>query len=187
MEHQPILALAEMCERIAALKLLPRTGWLQRGVAAAESVADHSFGVALLALLVGDSVAGVDRGRLLAIALLHDLSEVLVGDLPASARRLIGAEVKREAERAALAELVAAFPARAEYMALWEEYTSGASREARLVKALDRIEMLAQTLSYERAGSRTLDEFWRDVGDGWDEEFPELRELALLVAERRPC
>ena len=55
----------------AALKLLPRTSWLQRGVAHAESVAEHTFGVAVLALLIGDSVTGLDRGRTLALALLQ--------------------------------------------------------------------------------------------------------------------
>src|SRR5258706_9276013 len=59
-------SLLSLYSQVAALKLLPRTGWLQRGVSGAESVAEHIFGVAVLALLVGDSVAGVDRGKLLA-------------------------------------------------------------------------------------------------------------------------
>src|SRR5262245_79959 len=48
-------SLLSLYSQVAALKLLPRTGWLQRGVSGAESVAEHIFGVAVLALLVGDS------------------------------------------------------------------------------------------------------------------------------------
>lgn len=174
--------LAELYERALMLKLLPRSGWLQRGVARPESIADHAYGVALLALLVGDAVGGLDRERLLAIALLHDLGEALLTDLPASARRLIGPAAKQEAERRALAELLAGAPAREEYEELYAEYAAGASREARLVKALDRIEMLAQALAYERAGNRALGEFWRDAAAGW-EEFPLLGALAAHLIE----
>jgi hypothetical protein len=46
--------------------------------------------------------------------------------------------------------------------------------------------MLAQALAYERAGSRALSEFWRGVEDGWDEEFPLLRETALFLHSQRP-
>jgi putative hydrolases of HD superfamily len=171
--------------QIATLKLLPRTGWLQRGVHNAESVAEHTFGVATLSLLIGDTIDGLDRGKLLAIAMLHDLAEVLMSDLPASAKRFIGAALKHDAERSALEEMLANLPNRAEYLALWDEYARGCSREARLVKGIDRIEMLAQALAYERAGNRALGEFWEDIEDGWGDEFPILRELAAEIMERR--
>lgn len=182
MEAQ-IATLYELQSRLMTLKLLPRTGWLQRGQRDPESIAEHSFAVAALALLVGDLIPGIDRGRLLAIALLHDIAEALIGDLPASARRLFGAGAKHEAERKAMAELFAGLPSADEYLALWEEYAAGDSREARLVKALDRVEMLAQALAYERAGARSLGEFWEDR-NGWSEEFPLVRALAdQLFAE----
>ena len=176
--------LLALYQQIIALKLLPRTGWLQRGVARPESVAEHSFGVVALALLVGDAVGGLDRGRLLAIAVLHDMAEALMSDLPASATRFLGADVKHDAERRALEELFARMPAAAEYLALWEEYAAGSSREARLVKGLDQVEMLAQALAYERSGSRALAEFWPG-GAGWSDEFPILRQLAEQLAALR--
>jgi putative hydrolase of HD superfamily len=135
-------------------------------------------------MLVGDQQPGIDRGRLLAIALLHDIAESLIGDLPASARRLFGAEAKRAAERRAMIEMFVGMPQADEYLDLWDEYCVGGSKEARLVKAMDHLEMLAQALSYERAGSRALDEFWEDAGDKLS-EFPLVRALAdKLYAER---
>lgn len=183
MEAQ-IATLYELQSRLMTLKLLPRTGWLQRGQRDPESIAEHSFAVAALALLVGDLIPGIDRGRLLAIALLHDIAEALIGDLPASARRLFGAGAKHEAERKAMAELFAGLPSADEYLALWEEYAAGDSREARLVKALDRVEMLAQALAYERAGSRAMGEFWGEA-NGLGAEFPVVRTLTERLCAAR--
>ena len=176
--------LVSLFSRLASLKLLPRAGWMQRGVAQPESVAEHTFGVATLALLIGDMYPALDRGRLLAIAQLHDMAEALLGDLPASARRLLGAEAKHAAERRAAEELFGSLPRGGEYLALWDEYARGASPEARLVKALDRIEMLAQALAYERAGSRALTEFWDDAEAGWPDEFPILGRMAAELIAR---
>lgn len=176
-ERQTALVVA-LHTRMLSLKLLPRTGWLQRGVAQVESIAEHTFGVASLALFVSDLEPALDRGRVLTIALLHDLAEALIGDLPASARRLIGADIKQQAERNAMRELLDGLPQAEEYLALWSEYAQLRSPEARLVKALDRIEMLAQALAYERAGSRMMGEFFEDADEGWSDEFPAIRALA---------
>jgi putative hydrolases of HD superfamily len=186
MDARVLDALIDTGPKLGALKRLPRTGWLQRGVADPESIAEHSYAVAMLALLAGDAVEGIDRERLLRMALLHDYAEALMGDLPASAKRLIGPRAKHEGERRAMLELLAGFPAGESYIALWQEYCDGRSREAQLLKALDRIEMLIQALEYERAGSRLMDEFWEDAELGWPEWAPALRELALLLQARRP-
>lgn len=183
MDDQTFAALATLQGQIQTLKLLPRTGWLQRGLRDVESIAEHSFGVATLALIVGDLHPGMDRGKLLAIALVHDLAEALVSDLPASASRLIGKAAKHEAERKAMLEMLGALPRGESYIELWEEYSQGGSPEARLVKALDRLELLGQALAYERNGARGLAEFWEEVA-GWGEEFPVVRALAdQLCAE----
>ncbi|NJL34188.1 MAG: HD domain-containing protein, partial [Chloroflexaceae bacterium] len=129
-------------------------------------------------LFVGDQVPDIDRGRLLSIALLHDMAEALFGDLPVGARRYFGIEAKHEAERLAMQELLSEVPNAAEYLELWDDYAARASREARLVKQLDRLEMLAQAAAYERAGNRNMDEFWQDFDEGWSEEFPIIQELA---------
>lgn len=170
--------------RLLALKLLPRTGWLQRGQAHAESIAEHSFGVASLALFVGSQTPHIDQGRLLAIALLHDMAEALFGDLPVGARRYFGADQKQEAERRAMCELVQDVPGADYFMQLWDEYAERSTREARLIKQLDRLEMLAQALAYEQTGNRAMVEFWQDIDEGWSDEFPLVRELAEQIKNR---
>ncbi len=185
MDNQREHTVLHLYHRLLALKLLPRTGWLQRGIANVESIAEHSFGVASLALIIGDMQPDLDRGRLLAIALLHDMAEALTGDLPASARLLFGAQAKRDAERQAMIELFAGLPQANEYLDLWTEYTEGSSREARLVKSLDRLEMLLQALAYEQAGNQATAEFWADIDTVRNAEFPLLETLtSQLMAAR---
>lgn len=149
------------------LKRLDRAGWVLRGQApGAESVAAHSYGVALAAMMLADEVRArgveADAERVLRLALLHDLAEIRTGDLPRTAARYYSAEARGRAERAAFDDIVRELGARrsAEYGALHEEYEERASLEARLVKAADIIDLLAQALTFERAGVRGLDEFW---------------------------
>src|SRR5437870_2233242 len=71
--------LAELAAAAGGLKLVRRKGWVDRGVEDAESVADHSYRVALLAWLLARR-RGLDAGHAALIALVHDLAEAEVGD-----------------------------------------------------------------------------------------------------------
>lgn len=108
-----------------------------------ESTADHTWRLALMALLLGPDL-GVDTGRLIRICLVHDLAEAFTGDIPAPSPRNPG--VKQAREREALATLTMTLPTkqRAEIFALWEEYESGATPEGRLAKGLDKLETILQ-------------------------------------------
>src|ERR671927_1656901 len=92
------------------LKRLDRTGWVLRGLPpGAESVAAHSYGVALTAMLLADECAArgvrVDVGRVVRIALLHDLQETRTGDMPRTVADYYGREARRAAERAAFDDI----------------------------------------------------------------------------------
>jgi putative hydrolase of HD superfamily len=97
----------------------------------------------------------------LIMALLHDLAEVRLTDLPASAVRLIPREVKSQAEAAAMADLLAPLPGTAHLGALWQEFEDRTSLEGQLVRDADKLEMMVQCLRYEQAGSNGLGEFWQ--------------------------
>ena len=178
------------------LKRLDRTGWVLRGLPpGAESVAAHSYGVALTAMLLADECAArgarLDVGRVLRLALLHDLQETRTGDMPRTVADYYGKEARRAAERAAFDDIMrGAGAGHAErYAELHEDYESRASPEARLVKAADVVDLLAQALAFERAGSRGLEEFWEGAAGrefGLEGEAREVvREtLAALVRAR---
>ncbi len=133
------LAFLRSAER---LKDTLRTGHTAQG--RVEITAEHSWGLCLMALLLGDALPGVDTARLLRICLVHDLAEALTGDIPAPQARAAGS--KEAAERAAMQALTAPLPpaARANILALWEEYEQARTREGRLAKGLDKLETLLQ-------------------------------------------
>jgi putative hydrolase of HD superfamily len=150
------------------LKGLERTGWMLRGIQpGAESVADHSYGVVVAAMLLADELVArgevVNVERVLRMAVLHDWAEARVGDMPRTATEYFGASARKRAERAAFDDLVGELKGNGiveKYGALHEDYEERASLEARLVKVADIIDLLVQTLAFERAGVRGLDEFW---------------------------
>ncbi|MCS7145121.1 MAG: HD domain-containing protein [Nitrososphaerota archaeon] len=135
----------------AALKELRREGWVRRGVAGPESVADHSYSLALLSMLVA-AERGLDPFRAAAIAVIHDLAEVITGDLPPDEKSRGGDYVLVEKE--AMRRIAESLPERACSLVqrLYEEYASQSSEEARLVKQLDKLEMAFQSIRYEREG-----------------------------------
>ncbi|NJE77351.1 HD family hydrolase [Thermococcus sp. ES12] len=169
------------------LKKLPRTGWLLRGVPNPESIADHSYRVALITLFLADELKAsgveIDVERALKIALIHDLAEARVTDIPLSAQYYLD---KGKAEKKAAMELFIKTPNPREYFRLWREYEEGLSREGRLVKFADRLEMLIQAYEYERAGFADLDEFWGALDYLRESEFyGHFKELVEGLAERR--
>jgi putative hydrolase of HD superfamily len=148
-------------------------------------VAEHTWGVALIALVLAEQIEEpVDRGRLLAIALLHDLAEAALGDLPGPARRYLPADMKTQAEAAVLQDALAGVSNAEDWSALWREYAERSSVEGRLVHDADRLEMMVQAAAYEQAGQRGLDEFWEGSDDAtW--EFPGSADLYRRLRARR--
>lgn len=154
---------------------LPRTGWLLRGVRPCESLADHSYGVSLVCLLLVDALRAeghaVDGERVLRLALVHDAAEARTGDMPMPSKTA-------EAERA-LAELderLARELLPEPLFGAWQEAERGESLEARIVKAADKLQMMIKVLAYQSQGRGQLDEFWRNPAN--------FRTMGLALAER---
>ncbi|MCC6456589.1 MAG: HD domain-containing protein [Caldilineaceae bacterium] len=178
-----------MLQSASALKRLPRSGWLFAGVAQPESVADHCWATALLAMMLAASVnrdpaahglrAPLDIGRVAQIATVHDLAESVVTDLPRRATELLGKHVKHEAEARALAQLTGDLPV-SDFLALWQEYSERSTPEGRLVHDADKLEMMHQALAYERAGNQNLGEFWQAYE--WHYQVSEEMYAALVTA-----
>jgi putative hydrolase of HD superfamily len=148
------------------LKRLDRTGWTLRGLPnGTESVAAHSFGVGVTAMLLADEVKTrgleVDCERVLRMALLHDWAETRVGDMPRTAINYFGADARKSAETKAFADIASGLGSfESEYKTLYQDYEQRNSLEARLVKAADVVDLLVQAYALERSGAKGLDEFW---------------------------
>jgi putative hydrolase of HD superfamily len=171
------------------LKRLERTGWTLRGLPnGTESVASHSFGVGVTAMMVADEIKArgleVDSERVLRMALLHDWAETRVGDMPKTATNYFGTDARKTAETLAFADIVSGLGrCEADYKALYQDYEQRSSLEARLVKAADVIDLLIQAYALELSGARGLDEFWQ-VADDADFNLPAIaQEVVREVLE----
>jgi putative hydrolase of HD superfamily len=130
-----------------ALKQLPRTGWVRSNVESPESVAAHSWGMAILALRLAPKE--IDLTKVLSMCLVHDLPEVKVGDLTPHD----DVSNKAELEHSAMKELAP------DWLALFEEYEAGESKEARFVKQIDKLDMGLQAILYQNEQGLDLSEF----------------------------
>lgn len=135
----------ELLAEVLGLKELARAGWVRVGVEAGESVADHSFGVAFAAMVLAPPE--LDRGRLLELALLHDVPEVRVGDITPYDGVSRDEKKQREAEAA-----LALFADHPRLTALWAELVAGTSPEARFIKRLDHVDLRLQARRYAARG-----------------------------------
>lgn len=169
------------------LKKIKRKGWVVKKIKNPESVADHTTGVAFLAMLFGKKYKANEE-KLIKMALLHDLAEAQTGD-DIGRHDGISNEKKHHLEEKAIIRLCSNLEDGEEYLKIWKEELEGKTKEAKLIKQFDKIDMVMQALEYEDEvnSPRELDEFWEEaykiIGKG------ELRflldKLALLRKKRK--
>ncbi|XP_076932890.1 uncharacterized protein LOC143598593 [Bidens hawaiensis] len=166
-----------------SLKSTKRAGWVKRGIAGPESIADHMYRMGLMALISNDT-PGVNRDRCIKMAIVHDIAEAIVGDITPS-DGVPKAEKSRLEKEAIehMCKLLGGGPRADEMHELWMEYEENSTNEAKVVKDFDKIEMILQALEYENEQNKDLEEFFEytagkfqtDIGKAW----------ALEIASRR--
>jgi putative hydrolases of HD superfamily len=124
------------------LKTVARSGWTSEGQQ--ESVAEHTWRLCLMAMLLYGHTPGIDLARLLKMCLVHDLGEAIGGDVPAPAQS--ASTSKADQERRDLLLLIAPLPTplQQEIVELWDEYEAAVSPEAAIAKGLDKLETILQ-------------------------------------------
>ncbi len=197
-------ALAGLFRLAGRLKTLKRQGWIDRGVDQPESVADHSWRLALMAATIAGSDPGVDASRAVLLALVHDLPEAVTGDVTPFDDQLSSDDADRsnlfhslpeysqtaeqsktQAEREALRAMTKDLPEEIATMLVeaWEEYESGATAEAQFVRQLDKLETWLQALEYQQIQPELIIESFRK-GTKRDIQDPELVRLLDCLASR---
>lgn len=142
MDHAALNGILDFLRHAERLKDTLRSGFTSAG--RRESVAEHTWRLCLLALVLHERFSEVDFARLIKLCLIHDLGEAVGGDIPAPEQR--AADDKSERERRDLLRMLEPLPSslQQELAGLWEEYEAAESPEARLAKALDKLETLLQ-------------------------------------------
>lgn len=128
------------------LKKVKRQGWIEKLRIDGESVADHTYSMAVIGMAASDTL-GLDFGRVQRMILLHDLAESVTGDrTPGSVPK----GQKAQEEDRVLRRILGDMPEELSgpYISAWQEYTEQKTGEARLVRDIDRFEMAMQALDY---------------------------------------
>jgi putative hydrolase of HD superfamily len=166
-------------EELNVLKNIRRAGWAIRGIKDCESVAEHVWRMSTLAMMLADVLAeqgvDLDADKVTRMALVHEMGEARIGDIPYPAMRHISGELKYAAEHDAVRTILEGMgPVGQRYVMLWEEFEEGQTLEAKIVKAADKLEMMIQAAEYEQIGYTSLDDFWTNPENAKDFEVHEL-------------
>ncbi|MGI0072517.1 MAG: HD domain-containing protein [Nitrosotalea sp.] len=136
---------------VSELKKVPRKGWKEKvGIDKPESVADHSFGMAIMAMIFSD-IKELDTEKIVKMALLHDLAESITGDFIPNE---ISKENKKIVENDSMEDILSKLPSNivTQYREIWREFQEGKTGESILLHDIDRLEMAVQATKYFSEG-----------------------------------
>ncbi|KAI0559111.1 Metal-dependent nucleoside 5'-monophosphatase [Gracilaria domingensis] len=160
---QPSQNMLDFFRLIGRLKTTKRTGWVRSNVNLPESISDHMYRMALIAFAIPHK----NRDHLIRMALVHDLAECIVGDI--TPHDNVSKEQKRQMEEDAMRhirdDILKGSPAGKDMYELWKEYEDGTTEEAKLMKDIDKFEMILQADEYEREQGVQLQEFFDSTKD----------------------
>lgn len=136
---------------ISELKKVPRKGWKEKvGIDRPESVADHSYGTAIMAMVFSD-INNLDTEKILKMALLHDLAESIMGDFTPNE---ISKENKKIIENESMELILSKLPPNiaGQYGKIWKEFEEDKTKESMLLHDIDHLEMAVQAVKYFSEG-----------------------------------
>lgn len=165
---------------VGKLKKVKRTGWLLKGVKMPESVAEHSFRVAIMATVLSGG-RDLDGFRLLKMALVHDAAESIISDIVWEHGKISDWEklkTKHKKELKSAKKIFSTLEKGEEYFGLIADYLKQESKEAKFLKEIDKLEMALQTLEYENIAEHSLEEFWENI-----EKYLKDKELIKIFEE----
>jgi putative hydrolase of HD superfamily len=136
------------------LKNIARQGWIDKlSIENPESVADHSYSMAIMGMVISD-LENYDSEKMLKMILLHDLAESKIGDYTPNQ---ISKENKTKIENNAYDEIINMLPdtIKLQYGEIWGEYQKQESPESKIVYQIDKLEMVLQAKMYQKKGAPT--------------------------------
>jgi putative hydrolases of HD superfamily len=146
--------------KLGKLKKTKRTGWIREKIPNPESVAEHSFRTAVLTMILAPQVKA-DTDKAVKMALIHDVGEAEIGDIVTAkgTYNLSNITAKTIAEKKAINQIFSNIDGQ-DYINLFDEFEKNKTKEAQLVKQVDRLEVAIQALEYEQKYKVNLQEFF---------------------------
>ncbi len=107
-----------------------------------ESVAEHSWRMSLMAMLISDEFPEADMNKVIRMCIIHDLGEAFTGDIPTFLKT--DENMAKEDEFFNLWVATFPSPAREEFQDLLYEMDAQETVEAKIYKSLDKLEAVIQ-------------------------------------------
>lgn len=149
--------LIKFFDEVNRLKKIKRQGWVIDEVENPETVAEHTFGTALMCMFLGKG-KDLDMEKVMKMAIIHDLAEAKIGDIVTYWRyeKAAPQEGKIKKEKEAIQEMISNIEGYDEIFNLWYEFEEGKSKEAKFVRQVEKLEMSLQALEYEKDGNKNV-------------------------------
>lgn len=148
-------------------KRLLRSGPVREGIKDPESVAEHSFRVGVIAMVLSDKLDyRVDKEKLIKMALIHDIGEIVTGDVVVQRGEVLDLKLrdkKEEQERIGIRQIFNQIQEGEIYGEIFEEMIARKSPEAKIFFQFDKLEMAFTAFEYEEEQGKQLEEFFLDA------------------------
>lgn len=177
----------DFLKTVGKSKRLLRSGWVREKINNPESVAEHSFRVSVLAMVLSDKLGHkLDKEKLIKMAILHDLGEVITGDIVTQRYDLIDLErrdAKENEEREGIKQIFSKIGSASEYLKIFDEMTARVTPEAKVFWQFDKLEMALQAHEYEEEQGKDLEEFF--IGASIYNIEPLIRKIFDSITKKR--
>jgi putative hydrolase of HD superfamily len=147
--------IANFLFEVGLLKKIPRSGYKFLGTGR-ESVADHSFRVAVIAYLLAENEQKSDTKKVVLMSLFHDLHEARTGDQNYVNKRYVTVD-----EDKAVRDLAQGLPFGEEIVSLTHEFNSRETLEARLSHDADQLDFILELKRQKDLGNRSAAKWMR--------------------------
>ncbi|MEK9681899.1 MAG: HD domain-containing protein [Nitrosopumilus sp.] len=177
-----IMMIEDFFKYAANLKSISRQGWVDKlSLENPESVADHTFSMAVIGMIISD-LGNLNSEKIIKMILLHDLAESKVGDIVPDKMSI---EEKEKLENHAFNEIIKTLPESIipNYMGIWKDYQENNSKESQIVHQIDKLEMVLQAKIYQSQGhsKEKLEPFFESAKSSIT--HPKLKELFTKIID----
>ncbi|MCK9330096.1 MAG: HD domain-containing protein [Candidatus Cloacimonetes bacterium] len=172
---------------LSELKSLFRQGWLQAKISKdiCETVAEHSFSMTMLAIYLLNEFPELDNQKVIKMCLIHDLAEAIIGDI--TPNDTTNQKDKFSLEKQAISKIFTHFHNGDYWIELWNEFESRQSNESIFVKDIDKLDMLLQSLIYEKISTEDLSVFKQSALNSFNLDKIKKHALDIIKQASQNC
>ena len=144
-----IVLILDFLNTSANLKKISRQGWIDKlSIKNPESVADHTFSMSIIGMVLSD-LEGYNTEKILKMIILHDLAESIIGDITPEQKER---KEKFDLENNTMQKILSSLPEniKRHYETIWTEFQNFESQESKFVHEIDKLEMALQAKIYSK-------------------------------------